>query len=65
MTEASSKSQQDCVACRLTGGGAFAGIGGYLFWESRQLPRHLTARRNGLCLTGLGFIAAGLYRLMM
>ncbi|KAI8056845.1 hypothetical protein BDF22DRAFT_740352 [Syncephalis plumigaleata] len=61
----SDNSQQDCIACRLTGGGAFTGVGGYLLWESRQLPLKLQARRTGLRIAGLGFIAAGIYRLLM
>jgi hypothetical protein len=50
----SDTSQQDCIACRLTGGGAFTGVGGYLLWEGRQLPLKLKARRTGLRITGLG-----------
>ncbi|CAM0139738.1 hypothetical protein VKS41_008955 [Umbelopsis sp. WA50703] len=58
---------QDCLPCKLTGFAAFSGIGLYALNESRKMQK-IPSRQGaavGMGVTGLIFLSAGVYRLMI
>jgi len=58
---------KDCLPCKLTGAAAFSGIGVYALNEARKLQR-VPSRQGtavGMGVTGVLFLSAGIYRLMI
>ncbi|KAG2209590.1 hypothetical protein INT46_007585, partial [Mucor plumbeus] len=66
-TNEEQQAYQDCLPCKITGALGFGGLGAYALREAtvvNKLPgRAKTA--VGLGVTGVVFISAGLYRLVM
>ncbi|KAI7859769.1 hypothetical protein BDC45DRAFT_563814 [Circinella umbellata] len=66
----SSKNQQeyqDCLPCKLTGAGAFGGLGAYALLEAQKIHK-LPGKQStavGLGVVGVVFVSAGLYRLVI
>ncbi|CAO3682524.1 unnamed protein product [Umbelopsis ramanniana] len=58
---------KDCLPCKLTGAAAFTGIGGYALNEARKIRRIPSKQGTavGFGVTGVLFISAGLYRLII
>ncbi|KAI9285633.1 hypothetical protein BC943DRAFT_359861 [Umbelopsis sp. AD052] len=58
---------KDCLPCKLTGAAAFTGIGGYALNEARKIHRIPSKQGTaiGFGVTGVLFISAGLYRLII
>ncbi|KAL1935440.1 hypothetical protein VTP01DRAFT_4580 [Rhizomucor pusillus] len=61
------KEYQDCLACKLTGAGAFSGLGGYALYEANKLNKVPGKLRTavGLGVAGVLFVSAGIYRLLL
>ncbi|KAI9255692.1 hypothetical protein BDA99DRAFT_562205 [Phascolomyces articulosus] len=58
---------QDCLPCKLTGAGAFGGLGAYALLEAQKIHK-LPGKQGtalGLGVAGVVFVSAGLYRLAL
>ncbi|ORY59614.1 uncharacterized protein BCR38DRAFT_351323 [Pseudomassariella vexata] len=69
---------EDCVPCRVVGGGAFIGLAAYSYFSgNKQLEKQQTkilasksmfgmrSRRFGIAGTSLGLVWLGIYRMFM
>lgn len=57
--------QADCMACRVTGSIGCCGVGAYLLYEWRQIPKTQSGHRIALLTMSTGFFALGIYRAIM
>ncbi|KAI8149554.1 hypothetical protein BJV82DRAFT_708412 [Fennellomyces sp. T-0311] len=58
---------QDCLPCKLTGAGAFTGLGAYALREASKLQKVPGKQSTvvGLGVAGVVFVSAGIYRLIL
>ncbi len=61
--QASSENAEDCLGCRLIGGGAFLAASGYFWKQSRSFPAHKVGDRRFTAVAAVVFGSFGLIRL--